>query len=177
MRATIRRAAESDAPGLLRLNEKFNGKSNLSAEQIRLSLAVNDREDVFVAEQEGKLVGFCCVQIFQSFCYEVRYAEITELYVDDAYQRRISRKVSIIGGGQAPVVVAPAGASGGESQPDFRLLPTGQLSGGPSPRLPAPRRVHAVSPDGRAPDSGWRRLQKISLTNRPSLVKIGHSKC
>ena len=56
MRATIRRAAESDAPGLLRLNEKFNGKSNLSAEQIRLSLAVNDREDVFVAEQEGKLV-------------------------------------------------------------------------------------------------------------------------
>ena len=88
MRATIRRAAESDAPGLLRLNEKFNGKSMLSAEQIRLSLAVNDREDVFVAEQEGKLVGFCCVQIFQSFCYEVRYAEITELYVDDAYQRR-----------------------------------------------------------------------------------------
>ena len=88
MRATIRRAAESDAPGLLRLNEKFNGKSNLSAEQIRLSLAVNDREDVFVAEQEGKLAGFCCVQIFQSFCYEVRYAEITELYVDDAYQRR-----------------------------------------------------------------------------------------
>ena len=45
-------------------------------------------------------------------------------------QRRISRKVGIIGGGQAPVVVAPAGASGGESQPDFRLLPTGQLTDG-----------------------------------------------
>lgn len=88
MSTVIRKAIKSDAPGLLVLNEKFNGVSNISVAQIEDSLANNDREEVFVADQNGELVGFCCVQIFKSFCYDVNYAEITEIYVDDRCQHQ-----------------------------------------------------------------------------------------
>lgn len=87
MSITIRKAVKSDAVSLRELNEKFNGKSSITAEQIGNSLENNDREEVFVAECDGVPVGFCCVQVFKSFCYEVDYAEVTEIYVADAYQR------------------------------------------------------------------------------------------
>ena len=88
MGVTIRKAVPADAFRLWELNEKFNGVSNIAAKQIESSIENNDREEVFVAEKDGALVGFCCVQVFKSFCYDVNYAEITELYIDDSCQRR-----------------------------------------------------------------------------------------
>ncbi len=88
MSITIRKAVPSDAPALFILNEKFNGVSNITVEQIKHSIEKNDREEVFTACQDGSLIGFCCVQVFKSFCYDVDYAEITEIYVDDAYQHQ-----------------------------------------------------------------------------------------
>lgn len=84
----IRKAVKSDASDLLVLNEKFNGPGDITVDQIEHSLENNDREEVFVAEQDGFLVGFCCVQVFKSFCYDVNYAEITEIYIDDRYQHQ-----------------------------------------------------------------------------------------
>lgn len=88
MGIVIRRAIKSDGPELFGLNEKFNGTSNLSVNQIEFSLTTNDREEVFVAEQDGALIGFCCVQVLKSFCYNENYAEITELYVDEIKQHK-----------------------------------------------------------------------------------------
>ena len=88
MSIVIRKAEPSDAPELFRLNENFNGKSVITVKQIELSLRENNQEQVFVADRDGALAGFCCVQIFKSFCYSVNYAEITELYVDKQYQHK-----------------------------------------------------------------------------------------
>ena len=84
----IREATKTDAADLRRLNEKFNGVSDISVDQIEYSIENNDHEEVFVAELEGVIVGFCCVQVFKSFCYEVNYAEITEIYINDRFQGR-----------------------------------------------------------------------------------------
>ncbi|MBQ3141330.1 MAG: GNAT family N-acetyltransferase [Clostridia bacterium] len=83
MSAAVRAACPADAEALLALNTAFNGVSEITAQQIRRSIQSNDREQVFVAEREGTVIGFCCVQVFKSFCYAVNYAEITELYVAD----------------------------------------------------------------------------------------------
>ena len=86
MNTFIRKANKSDANDLLILNEKFNGKQNISKEKIEQSLETNTSEEVFVAVINEKIVGFCCVRIYSSFCYSVSYAEITEIYVDDVFQ-------------------------------------------------------------------------------------------
>ncbi len=84
----IRIGVEKDAAELNRLNTVFNGVGNISDEFIALSIRNNDQEQVFVAEHGEQLVGFCCVQLFKSFCYDSNYAEITELFVDEQYRRK-----------------------------------------------------------------------------------------
>ncbi len=86
MEIKIRKASTGDAIQLQVLNKKFNGDYGVTAQMIEDSLTYNDREEVFAAEADGKVVGFCCAQIFQSFCYGENYAEITEIYVDDSCQ-------------------------------------------------------------------------------------------
>lgn len=88
MNVTIRRAIEKDAPELMRLNTQFNGWCNITANSVALSIRNNPREQVFVAECDEQLVGFCCVQLFKSFCYDGDYAEITELYIVKQYRRK-----------------------------------------------------------------------------------------
>lgn len=88
MSTIIRKAVKSDARSLLILNEKFNGVTDVTLGQIEHSLEFNDREEVFVAQSGDAITAFCCVQVFKSFCYGEDYAEITEIYVDDAYQHR-----------------------------------------------------------------------------------------
>ena len=85
---TIRIAVDKDAAALNRLNTVFNGVGNVTDEFIALSVRNNDQERVFVAECDEQLVGFCCVQLFKSFCYSSNYAEITELFVDEQHRRK-----------------------------------------------------------------------------------------
>lgn len=88
MKVLIRKADASDSCELFRLNKKFNDVFDVAVEQIEKSIRENDREEVFVATIGDKLVGFCCVQIFKSFCYSVDYAEITEIFVEDDHQHK-----------------------------------------------------------------------------------------
>lgn len=88
MDVTIRPAVEKDAAELKRLNTVFNGVGNITDESIALSIRNNGQEQVFVAECDEQLVGFCCVQLFKSFCYDSNYAEITELFVDEKHRRK-----------------------------------------------------------------------------------------
>ena len=86
MNTFIRKANNADANDLLILNEKFNGKQDISKEMIERSLETNTSEEVFVAVNNERVIGFCCIRIYSSFCYSVSYAEITEIYVDDEFQ-------------------------------------------------------------------------------------------
>lgn len=88
MNITYRVANPGDALELKRLNEAFNGEGSNTLERIREALAREDAETVFVAESEGRLLGFCCGQLLKSICYSVFYTEITELYVEEALQRQ-----------------------------------------------------------------------------------------
>ncbi|HKL79368.1 MAG TPA: GNAT family N-acetyltransferase [Mobilitalea sp.] len=83
-----RLAKISDAEELRRLNDDFNGENSNSIEGIREAIAREDAETIFVAETKDRLVGFCCGQLLRSMCYSVFYAEITEIYIEEALQRK-----------------------------------------------------------------------------------------
>ncbi len=84
----VRQAVLEDAEQLWLLNEQFNGSGNTSLESIQDSLLHNRQEVVVVAEQEGGLAGFVCVQIKRSFCYRECFGEITEVFVTERCRRR-----------------------------------------------------------------------------------------
>ncbi|MBE5793495.1 MAG: GNAT family N-acetyltransferase [Clostridiales bacterium] len=84
----IRLANERDAQSLHRLNEAFNGSGLTTPERIRDSLCRNRQEVVVVAQEGADLVGFVCVQLKRSFCYEAAMPEVTELYVEPAWRRQ-----------------------------------------------------------------------------------------
>jgi ribosomal protein S18 acetylase RimI-like enzyme len=84
----IRKAHESDAPHLAELNHAFNGVKR-SSDDIRHCLQrTGSTETVLVAEEAGAVVGFACIQLFHSFCYDSPSAEIAELYVIPEFRRR-----------------------------------------------------------------------------------------
>jgi len=83
----IRLATVNDAEQLSRLNEEFNGEET-TIESIRESLINNQQEVVIVAEEDNALVGFVCVQLKKSFCYDDYMPEITEVYVMSEYRKR-----------------------------------------------------------------------------------------
>jgi len=85
---TIRLAQVLDAPGLLKLNDFFNGEGCNSLYAIENSLSSNKQEIVCIATDKDALVGFCCGQIFKSMCYSINYGEITELFVLESYRRQ-----------------------------------------------------------------------------------------
>ena len=78
----IRPAEQSDTKKFSELNRRFNGCAGRLEER-------NERsERVIVAEVEGELVGFACIQIIHSVCSDCPWAELTELFVDKASRRR-----------------------------------------------------------------------------------------
>ena len=84
----IRLATENDATQLDILNCEFNGEGETSLENIIHSLKNNKQEVIVVAEVDGMLVGFICVQLKKSFCYDDFMPEITEVYVKEDYRKR-----------------------------------------------------------------------------------------
>jgi ribosomal protein S18 acetylase RimI-like enzyme len=84
----IRKAHEGDASYLAEMNHAFNGVKR-SSDDIRHCLRrTGSTETVLVAEEVGAVVGFACIQVVHSFCYDSPSAEITELYVTPEYRRR-----------------------------------------------------------------------------------------
>ena len=84
----VRIATVNDAEQLYILNNEFNGEGETSIANIRNSLMHNKQEVVIVAEEDNLLVGFVCVQLKKSFCYDDYMPEITEVYVKPAYRKR-----------------------------------------------------------------------------------------
>ena len=84
----VRIATVNDAEQLKILNNEFNGEGETSIDNIRNSLMNNKQEVVIVADEDDMLVGFVCVQLKKSFCYDEYMPEITEVYVKPAYRKR-----------------------------------------------------------------------------------------
>lgn len=84
----IRIATLNDAEQLIVLNDEFNGKNETTLDCIKTSLLYNNQEIVTVAEEDGILVGFVCVQLKKSFCYKHYIPEITEVYVKKDFRKR-----------------------------------------------------------------------------------------
>lgn len=84
----IRKATGNDAEQLSVLNDEFNGKGETTIDNIRNSLINNQQEVVIVADEEDVLVGFVCVQLKKSFCYDEYMPEITEVYVSPTYRKK-----------------------------------------------------------------------------------------
>ena len=84
----IRLAVPEDAAALFHLNQLFNGPSKTTVEAVAEALGGNGQEVVMVAEIEGALVGFACVQMKRSFCYERPSAEVTEVFVKEGFRRQ-----------------------------------------------------------------------------------------
>lgn len=83
-----RLADSNDAGKFKRLNDLFNGPDTNSIENIEKYLGKIDTERVFVVEYEGNLIGFCCCQLIKSVCYDSYSFELTEIYVDENYQKK-----------------------------------------------------------------------------------------
>ena len=84
----VRIAAVRDAEQLGVLNDEFNGKGETTIDNIRTSIANNKQEVVIVDDENGVLVGFVCVQLKKSFCYDEYMPEITEVYVNPMYRKK-----------------------------------------------------------------------------------------
>ena len=84
----IRIATVNDAEQLNILNNEFNGEGDTGIANIRNSLMHNKQEVVIVAGEDNMLVGFVCVQLKKSFCYDDYMPEITEVYVKPSYRKR-----------------------------------------------------------------------------------------
>ena len=87
MSFAIRPAVPGDAPALLAMNAAFNGDTGTTEEAIRRSL-LSCPETVLIAERGGTPAGFCCAQVHHSFCYPAPVAEVTEMYVEEAFRRQ-----------------------------------------------------------------------------------------
>lgn len=84
----VRKATASDAEQLSVLNDEFNGKGETTIDHIRNSLMNNQQEVVIVADEDDVLVGFVCVQLKKSFCYDEYMPEITEVFYNPTYRKR-----------------------------------------------------------------------------------------
>ncbi|MBK1813143.1 GNAT family N-acetyltransferase [Clostridium sp. YIM B02505] len=83
-----RLADSMDAEKFKLLNDLFNGPDTNDIEDIRKHLGNIESERVLVAEYKGNLIGFCCGQLIKSVCYKTYSFELTEIYVEEDYQKK-----------------------------------------------------------------------------------------
>lgn len=87
MTITVRQARREDATEIARLNEAFNDLRS-TPEQIAAQIdACAGIETMFLAEVDGVGVGMASLRLLPNICDPTPYAELTELFVEEAYRR------------------------------------------------------------------------------------------
>jgi GNAT superfamily N-acetyltransferase len=87
MSIIIRPATPDDAAEIARLNEAFNDLRS-TPEQIAAQIArCAGIETMFLAEVDRRVVGMASLRLLPNICDPMPYAELTELFVEDAYRR------------------------------------------------------------------------------------------
>lgn len=81
-------ASAADAAELARLNGLFNGATLTPAEQAEHLRAAASTERALLAWVDGRAVGFTCLRFARLITTAVPYAEVTELFVEEAFRRR-----------------------------------------------------------------------------------------
>lgn len=85
---SIREAVAADAVEIARLNAAFNG-SDETPDVYATRLADASRVDTpVVAIVDGRMVGLANLRLVKPLFHPDRYAEITEMFVEEAYRRR-----------------------------------------------------------------------------------------
>ncbi|MEW5985293.1 MAG: GNAT family N-acetyltransferase [Chloroflexota bacterium] len=84
----IRVATAEDAAELSRLNIAFNGVYEPPERLARRLLDPRRVETPIVAVVDGRIVGFASLRLAPSIFYPEPQAELTELFVEEAYRRR-----------------------------------------------------------------------------------------
>ncbi len=85
---SIRPASVADAADLARQNGLFNGATLTPAEQAEHLRAAASTERALLAWVDGRAVGFTCLRFARLITTAVPYAEVTELFVEEAFRRR-----------------------------------------------------------------------------------------
>ncbi len=85
---SIRPATEADAAELARLNGLFNGATLTPAEQAEHLRAAARTERALLAWVDGRAVGFTCLRFARLITTALPYAEVPELFVEEAFRRR-----------------------------------------------------------------------------------------
>jgi len=84
----VRIAQPSDAAEIARLNKLFNGV-DAPPEEYAERLADARRVDIpILAEVDGRAVGLANLRLAPAVFYAEPYAELSELFVEEAYRRR-----------------------------------------------------------------------------------------
>ena len=87
MTITVRQARREDATEIARLNEAFNDL-RATPEQIAAQIdACAGIETMFLAEVDGVVAGMASLRLLPNICDPIPYAELTELFVEQAYRR------------------------------------------------------------------------------------------
>jgi len=87
MTIKVRMATAEDGGEIARLNEAFNDLRS-TPEQIAAQITrCAGIETMFLAEVDGRVVGMASLRLLPNICDPIPYAELTELFVEEAYQR------------------------------------------------------------------------------------------
>jgi GNAT superfamily N-acetyltransferase len=88
MSLLIRQATPADAAAVARLNEDFNEvRTDVATMAARIAQCLLT-ERILLAEIDGLAVGFLSLWLFPVICAPDPYAEVAELFVEEAYRRR-----------------------------------------------------------------------------------------
>ena len=88
MSLLIRQATPGDAAAVARLNEDFNEvRTDVATMAARIAQCLLT-ERILLAELDGLAVGFLSLWLFPVICAPDPYAEVAELFVEEAYRRR-----------------------------------------------------------------------------------------
>lgn len=110
---TVRVATALDAPIIAQLNTAFNGPGTTAA-AIALQLErCTGIETLYLAEVEGRAVGYACLRQVPTICSTEPWAELTELYVAPTHRQ--------LGVGRALIERIEADARAGNASDLFLL--------------------------------------------------------
>ena len=108
--ATIetRQATADDAPELARMLNIFDGTGATPEQVTARMIACQHVLTTFVGEVDGRPVGFACLRLLPHIQGDEPYAELTDIYVDEAFRRHGVARALIA---QVEATAREAGAS------------------------------------------------------------------
>ncbi|MFT4038822.1 MAG: GNAT family N-acetyltransferase [Thermomicrobiales bacterium] len=129
---TVREATPADAPALAVLLDAFDGEGATPAQVAARMQACAHVLTTFVAEPDGQMAGFACLRLVPHLQGDAPYAELTDIFVAEAFRRRgvaralMTRVDSAAGAAGAIEVVVITGLENDGAQDAYRAQGYGE---------------------------------------------------